>query len=139
MSLIGNGSASVKLLPHLQREAKHVDNYIRSPTWISQPFGISHLENNAPDKQKVVPGTQYFYSEEEKKRFREDPEYHLKYRRDLEIMLNEGFDVFIKDSPQSQQAEETIKAEMLRRIGPGHEKIKERLIPDFPPGCKLSF
>lgn len=26
--------------------------------------------------------------------------------------------------------------EMHRRIGPGHEELKEKLIPSWPPGCR---
>ncbi len=25
---------------------------------------------------------------------------------------------------------------MYRRIGPGHEELKEKLIPSWPPGCR---
>ena len=52
-------------------------------------------------------------------------------------LLNSQFDVFLKDTAASKKAEELIRAEMLRRIGPGHEEIKKRLFPSFPPGCKF--
>jgi cation diffusion facilitator CzcD-associated flavoprotein CzcO len=29
-----------------------------------------------------------------------------------------------------------MRAEMYRRLGPGHDELKERLIPKWPPGCR---
>lgn len=92
-------------------------------------------EMNAPVSQKQPEGAQYYFTEEEKKRFRDDPEYHLRYRQGLEQEVNSVFSVFIKDSTYSKHAEESMKAEMLRRIGPGHDDLKEKLIPVWPPGC----
>jgi len=39
VGVIGTGSTSVQIVPELQKIAKHVDVYMRSPTWISPPFG----------------------------------------------------------------------------------------------------
>jgi cation diffusion facilitator CzcD-associated flavoprotein CzcO len=39
VGVIGTGSTSVQIVPQLQKEAKHLEVYMRSPTWISPPFG----------------------------------------------------------------------------------------------------
>jgi YHS domain-containing protein len=96
---------------------------------LSQTTESSQISTKQPE------GTQYYFTEEEKKRFRDDPEYHLQYRKGLEQEVNSVFSVFIKDSDYSKVAEEKMRAEMLRRIGPGHEDLKEKLIPSWPPGC----
>jgi hypothetical protein len=83
-----------------------------------------------------VPNSQHFYSEEEKERFRTDPNYHLEYRRNLECSVNKLFDMFIDGSPTSQAAQTSMTAEMHKRIGPGHEDLKKRLVPSWPPGCR---
>ncbi|KAJ4288943.1 hypothetical protein N0V90_011285 [Kalmusia sp. IMI 367209] len=107
---------------------------------ISPPVGGSVLEEDrkkADDEHAAnVPHGQHFYSEEEKERFRTDPEHHLEYRRNLEGTVNKLFDMFIEGSAENKDAQKTMKAEMLRRIGPGHEELKERLVPSWPPGCR---
>jgi hypothetical protein len=51
--------------------------------------------------------------------------------------LNSMFDMYlyINKSETSIKAK-GAKSEMLCRIGPGHEDLKEKLIPSWPPGCK---
>jgi cation diffusion facilitator CzcD-associated flavoprotein CzcO len=39
VGVIGTGSTSVQIVPQLQKIAKEVEVYMRSPTWISPPFG----------------------------------------------------------------------------------------------------
>ncbi len=39
VGIIGTGSTSVQIVPQLQKIAKQVQVYMRSPTWISPPFG----------------------------------------------------------------------------------------------------
>lgn len=88
------------------------------------------------DDASNVPYGQHLYTEEEKERFRTDQDYHLEYRRNLEGSVNNLFSMFINGSAENQAAQKSMKAEMLRRIGPGHEKLKESLIPSWPPGCR---
>lgn len=49
--------------------------------------------------------------------------------------MNDLYEMFIRDSETSKAAEVSMRAEMLKRIGPGHEELKEKLIPSWPPGC----
>lgn len=84
----------------------------------------------------VPPNAQYFYTDKEKKQFRDDPEFHLQYRKKLEASVNALFEIFLKDSAASREAEQLMRVEMNRRIGPGHEKLKEKLVPSWPPGCR---
>jgi cation diffusion facilitator CzcD-associated flavoprotein CzcO len=39
VGVIGTGSTAVQIVPELQKVAKQVDIFMRSPTWISPPFG----------------------------------------------------------------------------------------------------
>jgi hypothetical protein len=113
---------------------------MRSVTWISPPVGGNVLDEERKktddEHSSNVPHGQHFYSEEEKEKFRNDPDYHLEYRRNLEGSVNKLFDMFIDGSPESRAAQTSMKAEMLKRIGPGHEDLKERLVPSWPPGCR---
>lgn len=87
-------------------------------------------------KGDAPPNAQYYFSEEEKKKFRDDPEFHLAYRKKLESAVNNLFEMFLKDTDTNRAAEKLMRAEMNRRIGPGHDELKEKLIPSWPPGCR---
>jgi hypothetical protein len=119
-----------------------------TPSRISPPLGADEKEEKngngqpegkpLPEKGKTVNG-KYHFSEQEKQRFRDDPEYFLAYRKKLEATINSMFDMYIADSDTSIKAKEAMEAEMSRRIGPSHEELKEKLIPSWPPGCKLAL
>jgi len=110
---------------------------MRSVTWISPAVGQAALdEQKELGKGDKPPNAQYYFSEEEKRKFRDDPEFHLQYRKKLESAVNNLFEMFLKDSETSQDAEKAMRAEMNRRIGEGHEDLKEKLIPSWPPGCR---
>ena len=140
VAVIGTGSSSIQMVPQIQKTAAHLTCFMRSVTWISPPVGGAVLEQDrkkANDEQaENVPHGQHFYSEEEKEIFRNDPEYHLEYRRNLEGNVNKLFDMFISGSKESKAAQVSMKDEMLKRIGPGNEELKRRLVPSWAPGCR---
>jgi cation diffusion facilitator CzcD-associated flavoprotein CzcO len=141
VAVIGTGSSAIQIVPQIQKTAKQLIAFMRSVTWISPPVGASTLvaqkaevKNQEPEERKAQ--AQYWYTDEDRKRFREDPDYHLHYRQILESSVNGIFDMFIANSETSKGAEILMRAEMERRIGPGHEELKSRLIPAWPPGCR---
>lgn len=146
VAVIGTGSSAIQMVPQIQRTAGHLVSFMRSVTWISPPVGAAALEqeknkagtNNGTGEPvgDADPSAQYYYSEEEKRRFKDDPDYHLLYRRKLESSVNNLFDMFIAGSDTSRLAQEQMRTEMERRIGPGHDELKKRLIPSWPPGCR---
>jgi cation diffusion facilitator CzcD-associated flavoprotein CzcO len=73
VAVIGNGSSAIQMVPHLQKTAKEVVNYIRNPTWIAANF----LEEYSEDGKQV-------YSEEAKQEFRDHPEKLFALRKKLE-------------------------------------------------------
>jgi cation diffusion facilitator CzcD-associated flavoprotein CzcO len=76
VAVIGCGSSGIQVLPAIQPEVKQLFHWIRSPTWITAAF--------AP--QFAGPGGVNFqYSEEQKKRFTEDPKHALKYKKMIEV------------------------------------------------------
>lgn len=111
---------------------------MRSVTWISPAVGQDALdEQKKGGEGEAPPNAQYYFSDLEKKRFRDDPDFHLQYRKKLESAVNNLFEMFLRDSDTNKAAEKAMRAEMYRRIGPGHEELKEKLVPSWPPGCKL--
>jgi cation diffusion facilitator CzcD-associated flavoprotein CzcO len=137
VAVIGNGSSSVQIVPALQKTVKHMEVYMRSPTWISPPFGAGALHTDLEKGADVDPGQrQYTFSEEEKKRFRDDPEYHLDFRKRIEAEINSLFGMYQKGSDMSKHFRDVITKEMHRRMGPGHDKLKSFIIPKWSPGCR---
>lgn len=146
VAVIGTGSSAIQAVPRIQKTAKHLTAFMRSVTWISPPIGGEALEAekgkdktstdvaSADDVEK--PMEQYYYSEEDKKKFREDPKALLKYRRELETSVNSLFDVYLSGSETSKAMETAMRKEMHRRIGPGHNDLKDKLIPSWSPGCR---
>ncbi|KPM37428.1 putative sterigmatocystin biosynthesis monooxygenase stcW [Neonectria ditissima] len=136
IGVIGTGSTSVQIVPALQKVVKDMKVFMRSPTWISPPFGNSTLES-LKDEPGEQPGKrQYTFTEEEKQRFRNDPEYHLKFRKGIEAEINSLFAMFFQGSDTSNMFRKSITEEMERRIGPGNERLKEFIIPKWSPGCR---
>jgi len=58
----------------MQPKVEKLVNFVRGPTWISV--------NICADK--ALDGRNFSYTEEDKKRFREDPKAHLLLRKELE-------------------------------------------------------
>ncbi|PGH26433.1 hypothetical protein AJ80_01931 [Polytolypa hystricis UAMH7299] len=137
VAVIGTGSTSVQIVPQLQKVSKQVQVYMRSPTWISPPFGAGALAGDMLKDQEVDPGQrQYNFTEEDKQKFRDDPEYHLMFRKKIEAEINSLFGMYSKGSDLSNHFREVITKEMHRRMGPGNEKLKEFIVPKWSPGCR---
>ncbi|KAL4808013.1 hypothetical protein BDV18DRAFT_167831 [Aspergillus unguis] len=136
VGVIGTGSTSVQIVPELQKVAKHVQVFMRSPTWVSPPFGATALKNVREGEEADPGARQYEFTEADKKRFREDPEYHLAFRKGIESEINSLFGMYLQGSDLSNAFRQGITDEMMRRMGPGHEELKSFIIPKFAPGCR---
>ena len=118
---------------------------MRSPTWISPAVagdvkeGFSDSGN--PDKiekvQHPLAAMQHRFTEEEIKKFKEQPEYHLEFRKKMENAMNNATDVFVAGSEMNNAARKMMSAEMEKRLGPGNEELKQRLIPKWAPGMRF--
>jgi cation diffusion facilitator CzcD-associated flavoprotein CzcO len=87
------GSSSIQIVPALQSHAAHVDNYVRGSAWIATPFASTELTKRNPDANN------YTFTEEEKKRFREDPEGYLEFRKNMEREVRYFLRSFISFCP----------------------------------------
>jgi cation diffusion facilitator CzcD-associated flavoprotein CzcO len=97
IGVIWNGSSAVQIVPQLQKLVKHMDVFMRSSTWISPPFGdgefphsellwwlieIGVLNSELRKAQEDNPGErQYTFTEADKRKFLEDPDYLLQFRK----------------------------------------------------------
>ena len=79
---------------------------------------------------------QYTFTENDKKKFTENPAYLLQFRKKIEAEINSLFGMYQQGSEASNTFREVITKEMNRRLGPGNEKLKEFIIPKWSPGCR---
>jgi cation diffusion facilitator CzcD-associated flavoprotein CzcO len=79
---------------------------------------------------------QHNFTEEEKLKFKNDPEYHLDFRKRIEAEVNTLFGMYKQGSELSDTFRTVITDEMHRRLGPGHEDLKKFIVPKWSPGCR---
>ncbi|KAH0845713.1 putative sterigmatocystin biosynthesis monooxygenase stcW [Fonsecaea pedrosoi] len=119
VGLIGNGSSGIQILPAIQPIVDQLTTFIREPTWISPPFGTE----------------QRIYTEEEKERFKNDPEVLTLLRKANETNNNSMLGIYFPD----HELQKKTRADFDRQM---REKLKdvpwlqEKLIPTWGVGCR---
>lgn len=86
IGIIGNGSSGIQILPQMAKlEGTDVTSFQRGPSWI-----VARMD---PGKLLGKPGLgdNPEYTEEDKRRFREDPKAHHQYRKNLIHSINRAF------------------------------------------------
>ncbi|KAK5009961.1 hypothetical protein LTR28_012518 [Elasticomyces elasticus] len=68
--------------------------------------------------------SKYTFCEKEKAAFENDPESHLEFRRKIEAEINLLFPLYTRGTDTQNAIHKVMLEEMLRRTGPGHEKLK---------------
>jgi cation diffusion facilitator CzcD-associated flavoprotein CzcO len=123
VAIIGAGASAVQVVPEVRKIAKHVDVYIRTPSWISPPVALP---------AGVEKG--HIYSEEEKKAFRVDGKGYRSMRKGLEDQFNSMFGAFTKGSVEQQDLRGRFEGRMKALIK--DEALQKNLIPSFEAGCR---
>ncbi|KAL2860156.1 FAD/NAD(P)-binding domain-containing protein [Aspergillus pseudodeflectus] len=123
VAIIGAGASAVQVVPEVRKIAKHVDVYIRTPSWISPPVALP---------AGVEKG--HIYSEEEKKSFRVDGKGYRSMRKGLEDQFNSMFGAFTKGSVEQQDLRGRFEGRMKALIKA--EALQKKLIPSFEAGCR---
>jgi len=129
VALIGSGSSAIQVLPTLQPIVGHIDNYVRGTTWIALPFAGDYAVKRNPH------GHNFEFDEEMIERFKTDPEFHWRYRKDLEIELNAAHGVTQLHHPMQKGARELFTEHMKAKLAKKPE-IAEKMIPQFAVACK---
>lgn len=130
VAVIGNGASGQQLIPNIIDDVEHIDHFVRSKTWVSPVY-----TGDLYSAQASQPGGPK-YSEEERKKFHEDPATYLEHRRKLELSFHQshkGVDVI--GSEANENLRKKITDVMLERLG-GDEEWLARVLPDYAPGCK---
>ncbi|KAG0134306.1 hypothetical protein HOY82DRAFT_577451 [Tuber indicum] len=125
VGIIGNGSSALQIVPKLQEVAGHLVNFMRTPTWISATYSSELL----PD------GKNFYYTEEQKSEFRNNPKLLNEYRKKIESGFNKFFYALLNDSPAQAAVTEQYTQIMSERLGNDPELIK-KFIPSWRVGCR---
>ncbi|GAB1726616.1 hypothetical protein NU195Hw_g8309t1 [Hortaea werneckii] len=125
VAVIGNGSSGIQAVAAMAPKTTRLVNYVRNPTWVS----INFLAQHAKD------GHNFAYSEQDKQKFRENPEAFLEYRKALEGSVNAFFFGMHTGHPAADGLMAICKTQMKDRLEFAPE-LAEKLIPTFRPGCR---
>ncbi|KZT37069.1 FAD/NAD(P)-binding domain-containing protein [Sistotremastrum suecicum HHB10207 ss-3] len=129
VAVIGVGSSAIQIVPALQKRCGKVVNFVRGQTWIATPMASAQLLQRNPN------GDNHTFTEEEKARFVNDPEYYRAFRKELEVELNSVHGATQKDHPMQLGAVKAFREMMQKKL----EKkpwIADSIIPDFPVACR---
>ena len=117
VGVIGNGSTGVQLTSALAGWTAEFSLFQRTPQWILH-------QDNPP------------YSDEERARFRRDPDFMAQVRSDWSKIFTGGFaDALVDaDSPQMQFLEDLCRKNLEEKVR--DPALKERLRPTYRAACK---
>ncbi|EGP87984.1 uncharacterized protein MYCGRDRAFT_71174 [Zymoseptoria tritici IPO323] len=136
VAVIGSGSSSIQMVPKLAETATQLSVFMRNKTYIAPQFGANITNKEAdPDAMDPAAAGKHKYTELEKKRFREDPEYLQAYRTRLEQGVASGWDNVYRGSDLNVQGKAYVQASMRERLG-DRDDLKEKIIPSWSPGCR---
>ncbi|KAM3069218.1 hypothetical protein ACMFMG_010735 [Clarireedia jacksonii] len=102
VAVLGSGASSIQTVPAIQPYVKKLDVFIRTGSWftaIVENFGMYHP-----------------YSEEDKKRFRNDPKALVDHAKGLEKEMAWAVDMMTINSPSQMDAKKIFSERMKQHI-----------------------
>ncbi|KIW16982.1 hypothetical protein PV08_04173 [Exophiala spinifera] len=126
VSLIGNGSSGVQVLPHIVEQADKVYVHIRNGSWFTVGFASRFA---GPDGRNID------FTDEQKDLWTNDHEEYFRYRKLVEQELNARFKTNLKGSKEQDMAREFCLKEMSKQLVSKPELLKA-ITPEFPVGCR---
>lgn len=136
VAVIGTGSSSIQMVPHIAQTATELKVFMRNPTYIGPQIGASVSNKEAdPEASDPKAAGKHSYTEKEKQRFRDDKDYLLQYRTNVEKSVVGAFPMFFRGSELNTMAKKMMQDDMKQKLG-DNEDLKNRIIPDWSPGCR---
>lgn len=118
--------------------ASRLSIFTRNVTYIAPQFG-ANVDNKEADPDSMDPADaaagKHYYTEKEKRRFLEDPDYLLDYRTRMEKSIVGGWDMFYRGSELNVMFKEHVQKTMRERLK-DREDLQSKLIPSWSPGCR---
>ncbi|KAL8277250.1 hypothetical protein RQP46_010319 [Phenoliferia psychrophenolica] len=143
IALVGAGSSSIQILSAIQKQAGHIDQYIRSSTWITPVFGSTGRAEffnldpedtlDTDDPEKANPK----YTKEQIKIFQTDPVALNDHRKSQASEVNGLFasDITITGSPM-QIAFKALVEKLTRDKLTRKPELADLFVPTWPIGCR---
>ncbi|KAF3932520.1 hypothetical protein ABW20_dc0100981 [Dactylellina cionopaga] len=129
VAVIGIGSSAIQIVPTMQKKVKRMDHYARGKTWIAMPFASEFAEAKNPE------GKDFYFTETDIKKFKDDPDHFYSYRRELEHELNSAHTITMRGSELQKGATEIFTENMRTKLASKPE-VFNSLLPPFPPACR---
>ncbi|KAL4814833.1 steroid monooxygenase [Aspergillus spinulosporus] len=117
----------VLIIPTIISRVQHLHVVARSPTWVTA--------GGAP-RYAGTDGANFQYSEETKRKFRDDPELYLRYMKAIESELNVRFKFVINGSREAKEAREYSETIMRQKLAKKPELIDLLMPKNFGIGCR---
>lgn len=96
---------------------------MRSPTWISPPFGGQTLREDVIGGNEGDISSEQYTSGNEKDAFESGAQNHLEFRQKIGAEIILLFPFYTKGTDLQKAMHKVVLDEMLGRLGPGHEKV----------------
>lgn len=143
VALVGAGSSSLQILPEIQKQAAHVDQYIRSETWVVTPFGAdARAEQWGLDFMQALTSddpafANPHYTDEHKEKFRKSPDEVQKHRKAILNTTNKMFTDGITEivSPH-REAAEALYVQMTTEKLAKKPELLPLFLPKWSIGCR---
>ncbi|KAI0397022.1 flavin-binding monooxygenase [Xylariaceae sp. FL0594] len=130
IGVIGNGSSAIQIVPSLQKvEGAKLSCFIRSKTWILNPFGDVIMKKLGLDPKKLD------FSPEQRKEFSGNPEKLYQFRKAIEYDGNIAHNITFRNSAMQRRGMVLFQEAMRQRLASKPE-IADFLIPTFGIGCR---
>ncbi|KAH7925133.1 FAD/NAD(P)-binding domain-containing protein [Leucogyrophana mollusca] len=132
VGVIGVGSSALQMVPALQPRVGKLFNFVRGKTWLATPFFSEKLADLMKRDPKAA---NYSFGDDDKKKFRDDPEFYKAFRHELEAELNSVHAYTLQNSDRQVEDQRVFKEAMAKRL----EKkpwIADHIVPDFPVACR---
>ncbi|TFK83063.1 FAD/NAD-P-binding domain-containing protein [Polyporus arcularius HHB13444] len=133
VGVIGVGSSALQLVPALQPRVSKLVNYVRGQTWLAVPFAANTFANLLGRDPGAA--EDFTFTEEERERFRTDPEFYKKFRYTLETEINSLHSSTLQGTPMQEMGRELFRKNMEKKLAKKPEILKT-LLPDFPVACR---
>ncbi|ETS86196.1 hypothetical protein PFICI_00024 [Pestalotiopsis fici W106-1] len=130
IGVIGNGSSAIQIVPKLQKtEGSKLSCFVRSATWITNPFGENIIHKLSLDPQDPK------FSNHQREELANSPEKLHALRKAIEQDGNTVHAICMKNHDLHRSIAESTRAAMRSRLS-SKPDIAEFLIPSFAVGCK---
>ncbi|RDL41770.1 Uncharacterized protein BP5553_01749 [Venustampulla echinocandica] len=129
VAVVGSGSSAIQIVPSMQPIVEHMDHYVRGKAWISTTFAAEKVNERGAGLDN------FSFTEEDIESFTQSPSTYQKFRKDIELELQSGHAVTLRDSSAQVQALADFTEKMRARLSKKPTVI-DQIMPNFPPVCR---